>query len=122
LANAGSTGVSEDNTTNTFEGVDEAITGNGSTDLLGTRGNGKLGCSVETMISSFTGNGSRSGHILVGGVGARTDETDFELFGPVVLLDLLGEFGNGGGQVRSERTVDVGLQLREVLRSKIRMG
>jgi hypothetical protein len=60
-------------------------------------------------------DGSRSGHVLVRRVGAGSDKTDLKLGGPVVVLDGLGELGDGGGEIRGEGTVDVGLELGEVL-------
>lgn len=116
LANARSAGVGKDHTANLLERADLTIAGDGSTDLLGTGGDGELGLGFQTVLGSLTGDRSGAGHVLVGRVGARADEGDLELLRPVVLLDCLSELGDGSGQIGSEGTVDVGLKLGEVLR------
>jgi hypothetical protein len=62
----------------------------------------------------LVGDRGSARHVLVRRVGARADQTDRELLGPVVLLDGLGKLGERGGQVGSVRAVDVRLELREV--------
>ena len=116
LSDTGSTGVGQNDSTDVLEGLNESVTGNGSPDLLGTGGDGELGLGLQTVSLGLLGNGGRSGHVLVGRVGARSDQTDLELLGPVVVLDGLGELGDGGGEIGGEGTVDVGLELRQVLR------
>jgi hypothetical protein len=115
LSDTGSTGVGEDDSADVFEGLDESVTGNGGPDLLGTGGDGELGLGAQTVGLGLGSDGSRSGHVLVRRVGAGSDKTDLELGGPVVVLDGLGELGDGGGEIRGEGTVDVGLELGEVL-------
>lgn len=66
------------------------------------------------MLHGVLGNGGRAGHVLVRGVGARTDETSLELLRPVVVLDGLAELGDGGTQIRGEGTIDVRLKLSQV--------
>jgi hypothetical protein len=119
LSDTGSTGVGQNDSTDVLEGLHESVTGNGSPDLLGTGGDGELGLGLQTVSLGLLGNGSRSRHVLVGRVGARSDKTDLELLGPVVVLDGLGELGNGGREIGSEGTVDVGLELRQVLQKSM---
>lgn len=69
------------------------------------------------MSLGLISDGSGAGHVLVGRVGAGSDEGNLELLGPVVLLDLLGELGDGGGEIGGEWTVDVGLEVGEVLKN-----
>ncbi|KAI6755925.1 hypothetical protein HG531_005031 [Fusarium graminearum] len=114
LTNAGTTSVGKNDTAELLEGLELAITLNGGADLLGTRSDSESRLGLDTVVESITGNGSSTGHVLVGGVGARTDQADLELLGPAVLLDSLAELGDGSSQIGSERTVDVGLELREV--------
>ena len=116
LANARTTGVSEDNAANALEGTDHAITLDGGANLLRTRGDGELALGREAVRSSFFRNGGRASHILIRRVGARTDETDFQLRWPTVLLHFRLELREGSRKVRGEGTVDVGLKLRQVLR------
>lgn len=68
------------------------------------------------MREGLGGDGSRSGHVLVRGVGARSDQSDLELLGPSVGSNGLGELGDGGGEIGSVGSVNVGLELGEVLR------
>lgn len=116
LTNARTTSVGKDNSTSALEGIDETVTSNGGSDLLGSWGDGELALEVEAVVRSLLDNGSRASHVLIGRVSARTDETNFKFIGPAILLDLGGELGKGGGQIRSERTVDVGLEFRKVLK------
>lgn len=114
LSNARTAGVGEDNTTELLESLKLAITLNGGTDLLGTGGNGEQSLGLDTVVKGVTSDGGGTGHVLVGGVGARTDQTDLELLRPLVGLDGLLELGDGSGKVRSEGTVDVRLELGKV--------
>ena len=114
LTDAGTAGVGEDDTAELLQGLQLTITLDGGADLLGTGGNGEQSARLDTVVQSITGNGGGTGHILVGGVGARADQTDLELLGPAVGIDGLGELGDGGGQIGGEGTVDVGLQLGQV--------
>lgn len=109
LANARTTGVGKDNTAEFLEGLELTVTLDGGTNLLGSGGHGEERLGLDAVVESITGNGSSAGHILVGGVGARSNETDLELRGPVVFLNGLLELGDGGSKVRGERTVDVWL-------------
>ena len=74
------------------------------------------------MISCLLRDRRAAGHVFVRRVGARADQSDLEFLGPVVLLYLLSELGDGGGKVGSEGTVDVWLEFREVLQAKVRNG
>lgn len=114
LTNAGTTGVGKDETTKVKEGLELTVTLNGGTDLLGTGGDGVDGLGLETVGHGVTGNRGRALHVLVRGVGARADKTDLDLKGPVLLNGNLLELGDGGGQIGSEGTVDVGLKSVEV--------
>jgi hypothetical protein len=82
--------------------------------LLGTGGDGEQRLGLDAVVHGILCDGGSTGHVLVRGVGARADQTDLELLGPVVGLDGLLELADGSGQIRGEGTVDVGLELREV--------
>lgn len=114
MTNARTTGVGKNNTANLLKVVDHTVSSNGSSDLLGTGGNGELGLGGKTVGSGLPGNVGGSRHVLVRRVGARADQTDLELLRPRVPLDLLGKFGEGSGKIRGEGTVNMGLELREV--------
>lgn len=116
LTNARSASVGEDDTSSLLELLGETVTGDGGTDLLGSGGDGELALEVETVVERLLDDVGRAGHVLVGGVGARADETDTDIVGPAVLLGLLSELGDGGSEIGGEGAVDVGLQLGEVLR------
>ena len=53
------------------------------------RKGGELALDVETMFCGFTSDGRRARHVLVGRVGARSDQSNFEFLGPAVFLDFL---------------------------------
>lgn len=114
LANARTAGVSEDDTAELLEGLELAITLNGGANLLGTGGDGESRLGLEAVVKSVTGDGSSAGHVLIRGVGARTDQADLDLLRPAVLLGGLLKLGDRGSQVRGEGTVDVRLKLAEV--------
>jgi hypothetical protein len=118
LSNARPTSIGKDNTTDLLEYSDLAVTLDRGANLLGTRGNGELRLCREAMIRCLLRDGRAAGHVFVRRVGARADQSDLEFLWPIVLLDLLGELGDGGGKVGSEGTIDVWLKLREVLRAK----
>lgn len=114
LSNARTASVGKNHTTELLEGLELTVTLNGSADLLGTGSDGEEGLGLDTVVESVTGNGSGTRHILVRGVGARSDKTDLHLLGPAVGLDSLLELADGGGKIGSEGTVDVRLKLGEV--------
>lgn len=114
LSDTRSTGVGKNDTSSLLEDGHLSISSDGSTNLLRSGGDGETGLGNESVVGSFLGNGSGTGHVLVRRVGARSDETDGELIGPVVSLDGSSELGERGGKIRSVRSVDVGLELGEV--------
>jgi len=114
LTNAGTASVGKNDTAGGIEHLHLTVTLNGGANLLGTGGDGEDGLALQTVVQSLLGNGSRAGHILVGGVGAGADQTDLELGGPVVGNDSLLELAEGSGKIGGEGTVDVGLQGVEV--------
>ena len=119
LSNTRATGVSEDNTSDVFESSDLTVPLNGSTNLLGTGGDGEFALDVKTVRGGFLGNRGGAGHVFVRRVGARTDQTDFELLRPVVRLDGGGKLRDRGGKIGCEGTVDMWLQFREVLKEEL---
>ena len=115
LTDAGTASVGENETANLLEGCHLAVAGNRGTDLLGTGGNSELALGGQTMVMGLTGDRSSTGHVLVRGVGARADKSDLEFLWPVVLLDSILELRKRSSQVRGEGSVDVGLELGQVL-------
>jgi hypothetical protein len=114
LTDARTASVGENDATNIFESLDLAITFNGGANLLGTGGDSVCRLELETSVLGLCDEGSGAGHVLVGRVGAGTDEGDLDLIWPVVLLGFGGELGDGGGEIGSERTVDMGLEFGKV--------
>jgi len=114
LSDARTASVGKDHRTELLKGLQLAITLNGSTDLLRTRSDSEQRLGLEAVVQGITGDGGGTGHVLIRGVGARTNQTDLELFRPLVGFNGLLELGDGGGQVRGERTVDVRLELGQV--------
>ena len=114
LSNARTAGVGKDDTTELFEGLQLAITLNGSTDLLRARGDSEHGLGLNTVVKGVPSDRGGTGHVLIRGVGARADQTDLELLGPLVGINSLLELRDRGGKIGSERTVDVRLELGQV--------
>ncbi len=75
LSNTRSTGVRENNTTNILKSLDLTVTFDSSTDLFRTGSNRELALDCQTMTCGFIGDGSRTRHIFIRRVGARTDKT-----------------------------------------------
>ena len=114
LANAGSAGVGKNHAAELLQSGKLSITLDGSADLLGTGGDGEQSLGLDAVVESVASDRGRARHILVGRVGAGTDQSNLKLLGPVVGLDSLAELGDGGGQIWGEWAVDVGLELRQV--------
>jgi len=106
--------VCEDQAANALESLDLSVTSDSGTDLLGTGGDGELRLDTQTVVSGFLGDESSTRHVLVGRVGAGTDQPNLEFMGPTVLLNLGSELGERSSQVWGKGTVDVGLKLGEV--------
>lgn len=121
LTNARPASIGKDNTADIFEYSDLAVTVDRGANLLGTRSNGELRLCLEAVISCLLCDGRAAGHVFVRRVGARADQCNLEFLWPFVLLDLLSEFGDGGGEIGSEGTVDMWLELRKVLRTESEM-
>ena len=115
MANARSTSVSKDKSAHVLENANLAISVNCSPDLFGSRSDRELALDMKSMGGCFLRDRCGARHIFVGGVGAGTDEGDFEFRGPVVLLDLRRELGNGCSEIGCEGTVDVGFEFGQVL-------
>ena len=115
LTNARTASVSEHETADFLKSSHLTVTSDSSTDLFGTGSDSELALGVQTVFSSLTSDGSSAGHILVRRVGARTDQRNLQLLRPAVLLDSVLELRERGSKVRGERTVDVRLELGQVL-------
>ena len=114
LSNTRTASVSEYQAANALESLDLSITGDSGTDLLGTGGDSELRLNIQTVIGGLLGDESGTRHVLVGRIGTGADQANLELMGPTVLLNLGGELGKWGSQIGRERTVDMGLKLRQV--------
>lgn len=114
LTNARTASVGKNDTAVLLESLQLTITGNGGANLLGTGGDSEDRLGLETVVQSVTRDGGATGHVLVRRVGARANQTDLQVLGPVVVLNGLGELGDGGSQIGGEGTVDVRLELGQV--------
>ena len=115
LTDTRTTRIGKYETTRSFESTNLTITLNGGANLFRTRCDSELALDLEAMLSSLLSNRCRAGHILVGRVGAGTDEGDLEFLRPVVLLNFFGKFGDGSGKIGGKGTVDVRLELGQIL-------
>jgi hypothetical protein len=120
LADARSTGVREDKSADVFKNANLAVPINGSSNLFGSRSDRELALDLKSMGGCFLRNRSGAGHVFVGGVGAGTDEGDFEFRRPVVLLDLRCKLGDGCSKIGCKRTVNMGFEFRQVLLARRR--
>lgn len=114
LSDARSASVGKDKTTSFFESSNLSVPLNGSPNLLRSGGDGELGLQFQTSVLGLLEETGGARHVLVRRVGARTDESDLDLIRPSVLLADLGKLGDGGSEIGSEGTVDVGFEFREV--------
>lgn len=114
LTNAWTASICQNHTTELLEGSKLAITLDGGSNLLGTRGNGEEGLGLDAVVEGITSDGGGAGHILIGGVGARTNQTNLKLLGPAVGFDSLAELGDRSSKIWGKWAVDVWLELRQV--------
>lgn len=115
LTNARTTGIRQNQSTNILKSSHLTVTGDSGTDLLGTRSDRELALGLQTVVVSLTGDRRSAGHVLVRRVRARANECNLELRWPLVLLDGLLELGKRSGKIGGERTVDMGLEVGQVL-------
>ena len=115
LTNARTASVGEDDTADLLESSHLTVALDGRADLLGTGGDREARLEVDAVVSRLLRDVGRAGHVLVGRVRARADESDLELLWPAVLDNLILELGKRSGKVGREGTVDVRLKLRKVL-------
>jgi hypothetical protein len=114
LADVRAASVSKDQATNILESLDLSVAGDGGTNLLGTEGDGELRLDIQSVVGGLLGDECSARHVLVGRIGAGTDQSNLELMGSTISLNLSSELGERGSQVGRERTVDVGLELGQV--------
>ena len=114
LANAGTAGVREDDTTSLLEGLKGVVSFKGGTNALGTGGDVEVGSGLDTSLLGGLDNALATGHVLVGAVSAATNETSRKLLGPLLLLNSLLELGKRDRKIGSEGTVDMGLEFGKV--------
>lgn len=110
LADTGSTGIGKDHPASLLERGELTVSCDCRADLFGAGGDGELRLDFEAVFEGLAGDGGGAGHVLVGGVCARSNESDFEFFRPAMFLDGFLEFGDWGGEIGREGAVDVGFQ------------
>jgi hypothetical protein len=107
--------VGKHKSANSFESTNLTITLNCSAYLLRTGCDREFAFDLKSVGCSLLGDRCRARHVLVRRVSAGTDKSDLEFLGPIVLLDFLGEFGNGSREIWGEGTIDMRFELRQVL-------
>ena len=90
----------------------DSVSLNGGSDLLGAGRDCERRLGLKAMIESLLGNAGASGHVLVGTVCAAANQANLDVCGPAVLNRLGTDLVDRVGQVRSERTVNVWLELK----------
>ncbi|KAI6748867.1 hypothetical protein HG531_007814 [Fusarium graminearum] len=114
LTNTGTTCVGKNDTAGLLESLKGAVSLESSANLFTSRGDVEVSSGLEASLLGILEQTLDSGHILIGTVSAATNETSREEFRPFLLLDNLLELGEGCGQIRSERSVDVRLEGGEI--------
>lgn len=115
LADARTASVRQNNSTNLFKGSHLTVALDGRADLFRAGGNREFALGRQSVFVRLSRDGCGAGHVLVRRVGAGTNETDLQLGWPPILLNSLLKFGYRGSEIGSERSVDVRLELVEVL-------
>ena len=82
--------------------------------LFGTGRDGESSFASHSSVSNLLCEGSSSAHIFVGRVGARANQTVFDLNRPVLLAGGLTDLGSEMVKIGGEGTVDAGSELIEV--------
>ncbi len=114
LTNARAASVGENGGTSILEGLLDAITGNGSANLLRAGGDVEGNLELDASLASLLDNLGAAAEILVRGVGARANKTSRDSKRPASLLGVGTELINGVGEIGGEGAVDLGNELREV--------
>ena len=114
LSDTRSASVSHDDCTNALEIVENSIAFGSCANLLATRVDDELSMNVDILLSSLTGNRSRTAQILITGVGARANQSHFHRHRIVVGRTFGFHLRDGSCSIGSERTIEMGLHLREV--------
>ena len=107
-------GVSHNCCTDLLEIAENTITFSRIADLLGTGVDNQRGFHRNLVFGSLAGDRGGTAQILVGRVRAGTDQSDFHLTRPAVLLHFGGKFGDRRGGIRCERAVDMRFQFGQV--------
>ncbi|PMB63621.1 hypothetical protein BM221_010520 [Beauveria bassiana] len=92
LTNARTASVSKNNATELLKCLKLTVAGDGGTNLFRSRGDGESSLGLDSVVKSITSDRRSAGHVFVGRVGARANQTDPELLRPAILLDSLAEF------------------------------
>ena len=84
------------------------------TDLLGTGVDNQRSFYRYLVFGCLAGDRSSTAQVLVGRVRTGTDQSDFHLTGPTILLHFSGKFGNRRCRIRRERAVDMRFQFGQI--------
>ena len=114
LTDAGAASVGEDDAAKLSHCVGEAVPLDGGPDLLTAGGDVEGALGLEALGKGLLHQRGDPAHVFVAGVGAGPDETILNLERPLVLLGGIRQLGDGGGEVRGKRAIDVRLQSAQV--------
>jgi hypothetical protein len=114
LADARTTSIGKNDTTDSAEDVSDTVTLDGGTDLLRARADVELGLDLGAVVQALSADLSSTGEILVAAVGAAADKAHSELVLPATLGKVLGHALERDSTIGGGRATDVGAELAEV--------
>merc|ERR1719158_762373 len=114
LSNTGSTRVSQHHSTERSHGVRQSVLFYGSADLFTAWSDVEVTLCLHSFLQSLFHQRGHPAHVLVGGVGAGTNQTVPHLKRPSISLGSSSQIMDRCGEVRSEGTVNMRLQCGEV--------
>ena len=114
LSDAGSAGVGHDDCTCLFENLNQTVALGSCPDEFGAGIDEKFCFQRVTGIAQCLHDGGGTCQVLVGGVGARANQTCLHHGGYVILGNLLCHFADRRGGIGCERSVEVGSETAQV--------
>ncbi|EEQ36878.1 aconitate hydratase, mitochondrial precursor [Clavispora lusitaniae ATCC 42720] len=114
LTDTWTTSIGHDDTAKVLESLQLTVSSNGGSDLFGTWRDGEDRLRLQAVGSSIFNDRSSSGHVLIRGVGTRTNQTNLNFQRPAVSNSGFLHLRNWGSQIWGEWTVDVRFQSVQV--------
>ena len=114
LSDARTAGIGHDQGSNLLEVIEDSVTLGSIANLLRTRVDDKLTLYLDSLLVSLSGYTCRTGQVLIGRVGTATYQSHFNNHWIVVGRSLRLHVRDRSCCIRSKRTIEMWLHLREV--------